>query len=212
MFGISDILSAAGSIGGAMITAKANEKATQMSIDWERERATNAHQWEVQDLKNAGLNPILSAGGSGAATSGVAAPQVPDYGQAVTRALDVVTNRLNQVITAKKAEAEIRNTNADTGNKTILAENIAADTILKQKNAGLISATQAKTIAEEMNLKTETALKNLELGLEEKYGGASRKAAIFRDVGLGVGGGASAVGALGKFLPTGNIGKIGFLK
>ena len=63
-----------------------------------------------------------------------------------------------------------------------------------------------------MNIKTETALKNLELGLEEKYGGASRKAAIFRDVGLGVGGGASAVGALGKFLPTGNIGKIGFLK
>lgn len=28
--------------------------------------AKNAHQWEIQDLKRAGLNPILSAGGQGA--------------------------------------------------------------------------------------------------------------------------------------------------
>ena len=112
LFGVGDALAAAGSIGGSLITAKANEKATQMSIDWERERATNAHQWEVQDLKAAGLNPILSAGGSGATTSGVAAPQVPDYSQALTRAVDITTQRLNQIITAKKAEAEMKNITA----------------------------------------------------------------------------------------------------
>lgn len=213
MFGIDDMMTAAGTIGGAMVTAKGNEKAAKMAIDWERERATNAHQWEVQDLQNAGLNPVLSAGGSGAVTSGVAAPEVPDYGQAVTSALNVATQRLNQVITAKKADVEMDNIKADTGNKKVMAENIAADTILKQRNAGLITNQQAKTIAEEMNLKTQTALNNIEIGLKEKFGAAEKKAAVFRDVGLGVGGGSAAVGALGKFIPGINpIKKIGFLK
>lgn len=50
---------------------KAQSSANAQMIAWERERAKNAHQWEVEDLRKAGLNPILSAGGSGANTSGV---------------------------------------------------------------------------------------------------------------------------------------------
>lgn len=77
-------------------------------IAWEKERAQNAHQWEVQDLMKAGVNPIHTAGGSGATTSGVngAMPDTSGYGQAISSAADVAMKT-----------AQIDNINADTVGK-----------------------------------------------------------------------------------------------
>lgn len=61
-------------ITGASSAAKQSQKYAleQMaqSNAYQKEFAQNAHQWEIQDLKAAGLNPILSADGSGAIASG----------------------------------------------------------------------------------------------------------------------------------------------
>lgn len=83
-----------GNIGSTIASIHSADKAAKRQIAWERERATHAHQWEVEDLKAAGLNPILSAGGSGAVTGGISAP-VPDFS---------ALGEIGNTITARKAQ------------------------------------------------------------------------------------------------------------
>lgn len=64
-------------IGGA---ANFGSSALSAYVGWkhQKEAMKNRHQWEVEDLRKAGLNPILSAGGSGAAGNApvIAAPDL----------------------------------------------------------------------------------------------------------------------------------------
>lgn len=84
MFGIDDaaiatILAGLASTAGALYTNKKNRdaQADANAINWEIARQNNAtqiemantaHQREIRDLRAAGLNPILSAGGNGSST------------------------------------------------------------------------------------------------------------------------------------------------
>lgn len=117
---VGGLASATGSIFGANKSADIASANTAKQIAWEKERAKNAHQWEVQDLEAAGINPILSAGGSGATTGGIS-PQLPDtngYGRA-GEAIDSILSKAiqyeNMQTNTAKTKAEIDNINEQTG-------------------------------------------------------------------------------------------------
>lgn len=78
LFGLDDaiggaLLGGALDIAGGIFAADMQNSATegfqQANIAWQRDQLQNKHQWEVADLRKAGLNPILSASNASSAVS-----------------------------------------------------------------------------------------------------------------------------------------------
>lgn len=107
--GLSGIAQAAGSLYAAKKSASAAKQINQQQIEYNKEAAQNAHQWEVEDLKKAGLNPILSA--NGGASVNAMSPIMPDtsgYGNAFTSAAETM-----RTFNAAQNETKLANTQSD---------------------------------------------------------------------------------------------------
>lgn len=110
---IGGALQAGGSLYGASKSASTAKQINEQQINYNKEAAQNAHQWEVEDLKKAGLNPILSAN-SGASVNAMS-PIMPDtsgYGNAFSSGADVLkklgtdTENQTKVANATKKQAD----------------------------------------------------------------------------------------------------------
>lgn len=85
---------------------KINQSLTNEQRIWEQDMANSAHQREVEDLRKAGLNPILSAGGSGAVTPIVAPARVESTWKDTNKASEAISNGLASALTAATIKTE----------------------------------------------------------------------------------------------------------
>lgn len=76
---------------GGMAGARSTSQSTTRSVKFQREMAKNKYQYLVNDLKAAGLNPILAAQSASAGPAGASAPVIPymnPMGEAVQTGVD----------------------------------------------------------------------------------------------------------------------------
>lgn len=90
-------------IAGAVVSGLFSKSNASENRDFQADMSGTAHQREVKDLIAAGLNPMLSAKLGGASTPSGAVANTPDYASAISQGYQ-----------AKKIEAEIDKTKADT--------------------------------------------------------------------------------------------------
>lgn len=165
---LGSLLTAGAAIYSANKSASSAKKINKMQIDYNKEMLQNQHQWEVQDLEKAGLNPLLSANG-GAGTAGIN-PQMPDYSSITTGAQHIANmlmdqKRINNETKLNDAKANNLNINsAKTAEEVPLIEPMGESQI--RLNNSMTLNNSAKTATENRN--QEIMLKQMELMQLEK--------------------------------------------
>lgn len=93
-------LAAGGSIVGSIASGLFGKAQADKQMRFQERMAGTAHQREVEDLRRAGINPLLSARHGGAAAPVGSAAPTPDFGRAVSSAVDVIRMNMDAAMQA----------------------------------------------------------------------------------------------------------------
>ena len=143
-------------IGGNIFGALANNAFSQSSqrqqYENQREFYQSQHQWEVNDLKQAGLNPMLSAMHGASTGGGSTSPVItPDFARGIPEML--LKNK--QIDEIEKIQLGL---NSDTVNSAVSLN----------KMREVVSDAEAKNLLASANLSSSAAALNIEKAITER--------------------------------------------
>lgn len=149
MFGVDDMLigAAIGGLGSIFTnktnsdnvekTNEANAQQAQLNRDFQERMSNTAYQRGMEDMRRAGLNPILAYQKGGASSPGGA-----QAAMTTPHVENVAANAVSSAMQLKRNTAEVANMLQTNRNLQATEQNIATDTALKE-------ATAARTMSED---------------------------------------------------------------
>lgn len=142
---------------GTYTNYQANRSAAKREYEYAKNFAQNSHQWEVKDLKKAGLNPALSQQGSSA--SAIAGKNVDVEPVDVA---SILNNSMNLYNSSRQVDSEITKNNAEIGKiEAEAGKTLAESKIVKKYGSKEKQSEIAKNLQDIAESQTRSA-KNVE--------------------------------------------------
>lgn len=158
---------------------KATAASTDKQLQFQKESAQNSYLWATQDMKRAGINPMLAYQRGGASALSGASYNAQNVMGGATR--DAVSAAVT-ALAAKRQKTEITNIKADTKKKDQEYQVLYGESIKKSKEVGLLeqqinsarAAAKRDKVAEEF-YKTDFGkkMRQIELFMQSIGGGVS---------------------------------------
>lgn len=147
--------SIAGSVLGSAVQNHYNSANAAQANAWNVENYKHRYQWAVEDMRNAGLNPILAAtNGIGGSISGASAASV---------GMSDIGSTMNSAKAASAAERQAKN--AENLAVSQIEKNVAEADSVRQSTHGTVL--QNGILANDLNLREQTYEKRLGYELEK---------------------------------------------